>query len=118
MLTELQAFRGKTTSSQFVRLVCSSLVSGLLFQSATADDAERAQLTGEQIRELTQSGVSNAIARFRDFLSLPNDANYPDDVQRLVEWLEPQFRSLGFETERLPTAGNPVLFAERAVAGA
>lgn len=118
MLTELQAFRGKTTSSQFVRLVCTSLVSGLLFQSATADDAERAQLTGEQIRELTQSGVSNAIARFRDFLSLPNDANYPDDIQRLVEWLEPQFRSLGFETERLPTAGNPVLFAERAVAGA
>ena len=99
-------------------LVITSLVTGPCFQYAAADDSPRSQLTGEQVRELTQSSVLNALARYRDFLSLPNNANYPDDIQRLVEWLEPQFQSLGFATQRLTTAGNPALFAERRVDGA
>ena len=53
---------------------------------------------------------------FREYLGLPNDGHYPEDIDRLVSWLEVQFEARGFDTERLPTEGNPLLFAERRVA--
>ena len=34
----------------------------------------------DTIRALTQQHIRQAIALFREFLSLPNDANYPDDI--------------------------------------
>ena len=36
----------------------------------------------ETIRALTEKNTKPAIALFREFLSLPNDANYPDDIAR------------------------------------
>ncbi len=42
-------------------------------------------LSVEMIRQLTDQHTRPAIALYRDFLSLPNDANYPDDIMRLVE---------------------------------
>ena len=41
----------------------------------------------ETIRQLTQENIRPAIALYREFLSLPNDANYPDDILRMVEWM-------------------------------
>jgi len=68
------------------------------------------------IRTLTQQNTRQAIALYRDFLSLPNDANYPDDIQRLVEWMEVAFSARGFATQRIVTAGSPLLLAVRRVA--
>jgi len=68
-----------------------------------------------RIRELTAQQVQPALALYREFLSLPNDAQDPHDILRLVDWLEPQFAARGFRTERLPTEGSPLLFAERLV---
>jgi acetylornithine deacetylase/succinyl-diaminopimelate desuccinylase-like protein len=52
---------------------------------------------------------------YREFLSLPNDANYPDDIMRMVEWMENAFSLNGFRTERIATEGSPLLLAERHV---
>ncbi|MDH4313365.1 MAG: M20/M25/M40 family metallo-hydrolase [Gammaproteobacteria bacterium] len=69
-------------------------------------------LSAERIRELTAANVRPALRLYRDFLSQPNDAVYPDDILRLVEWMEPVFAARGFQTRRLATAGSPVLFAQ------
>jgi len=70
----------------------------------------------ETIRALAEANSRPAIALYRDFLSLPNDANYPDDIARMVEWLEVEFPARGFTTQRIATSGSPLLFAARQVA--
>lgn len=74
-------------------------------------------LSAERIRDLTRQNTAAAIELYRDFLSLPNDANRPDDILALIDWMEPQFKQRGFETRQLPTAGSPLLFASRAGSG-
>ncbi len=69
----------------------------------------------ETIRALTEENTKPAIALFREFLSLPNDANYPDDIARMVEWMEDAFAQRSFSTQRIATAGSPLLLAERRV---
>ncbi len=69
----------------------------------------------DTIRTLTENNKRQAIDLYREFLSLPNDANYPDDILRMVEWMEDKFSSIGFSTQRIPTAGSPLLLAERHV---
>jgi acetylornithine deacetylase/succinyl-diaminopimelate desuccinylase-like protein len=66
-----------------------------------------------QIRTLTEANFDAAVALYREFLSLPNDANFPDDIARLVDWMEPAFAARGFEMRRIPTAGSPLLLAQR-----
>jgi len=70
----------------------------------------------DEIRALADDNRGPAIALYREFLSLPNDANYPDDILRMVDWMDSAFRERGFSTQRLQTAGSPLLFAERHVA--
>ena len=67
------------------------------------------------IRELTDGHVQPAVSLYREFLSLPNDANYPDDILRMVDWMETAFGERDFEMTRIPTAGSPLLLATRHV---
>jgi acetylornithine deacetylase/succinyl-diaminopimelate desuccinylase-like protein len=69
----------------------------------------------ETIRMLVEENTRPAIALYREFLSLPNDANYPDDILRMVEWMESEFSERNFATQRILTAGSPLLLAERRV---
>lgn len=72
----------------------------------------------EVIGQLTQDNVRPAISLYREFLSLPNDANYPDDILAMVDWMDSEFSNRGFDTERLVTDGSPLLFAQRLVGDA
>ncbi len=71
------------------------------------------QLDRVEIESLVQAQLPSAFETYRELLSLPNDAHYPDDILVLLGWLEGAFRERGFATERLPTGGIPVLLAER-----
>jgi acetylornithine deacetylase/succinyl-diaminopimelate desuccinylase-like protein len=62
--------------------------------------------------------LPDALALYRDLLRLPNDANHPEDIERVVRWLEGAFTERGFATERLETPGSPLLLAERTAPGA
>ncbi len=66
-----------------------------------------------EIRRAVDAHIGDALALYREFLSLPNDALKPDDIEELVAWMEGAFADRGFRTQRVPTAGNPALFAER-----
>ena len=91
-----------------IRKILLVLASWMLVSGASADP-----LPVNTIRALTDQHRLAAIQLYRDFLSLPNDANYPADIERLVEWMENAFAQRGFSMRRLPTGGSPLLFAER-----
>jgi len=97
--------RQRTAFSIFLAIIICS------FATATAEP-----LPVDTIRTLTHEHTRQAIALYREFLSLPNDANYPDDIQRMVEWMEDAFSARGFAMQRIATAGSPLLLAERRVA--
>ncbi len=95
-----------------MRLINSMLISlAIILGSSGIAMAE--PMPVETIRALTEENTRPAIALFRAFLSLPNDANYPDDIHRMVEWMEVAFSERGFATQRIATAGSPLLLAER-----
>jgi len=71
------------------------------------------ELPAAQIRALTRERVPEALSLYREFLSLPNVAGYPEDILRLVEWMEFAFAERGFLTRRIPMKGSPLLYAER-----
>ena len=75
-------------------------------------------LAAEDLRRAVETNVGAAVALYRDFLGLPNDALHPDEIETLVTWMEEKFGSRGFDTRRIPTDGSPALFAERSRDGA
>src|SRR5215470_9678280 len=69
-----------------------------------------------QIDPITQPLLEKyAQANFREFfefLSLPNDAVVPADIQKNADWLGGAFRKRGFLTRQLPNNGKPLVYAE------
>ena len=53
-----------------------------------------------------------SFAEFKDLLGLANDAHYPEDIERNVQWCEQHFAQRGFTTQRLQTPAAPLLLAE------
>ncbi len=70
-------------------------------------------LATDEIRRAVDNNIDGAVTLYREFLALPNDALHPDDIEALVTWMEQAFGERGFRTQRIPTNGNPALFAER-----
>lgn len=95
--------------------VCRRAIGLAVLAVVVASQAAAGQPAPEVIRDLTRRHTSSALATFREYLSLPNDAHRPEDIQRLLTWLEAAFRERGFDTRRLPTPGTPLLLAERRV---
>ena len=76
----------------------------LLFASAIG----KAQTESKFIRKGKES-----IPLFRELLSLENDANFPEDIEKNVLWCEDAFSERGFTTQRLNTPTVPLLLAEK-----
>lgn len=76
------------------------------------------ELDAAKIRQMTVAQTDNALQTYRDILGLPNDTHYPDDIQRLVQWLRTEFGQRSFKLDTLESGGSPFVFAERSVAGA
>lgn len=53
-----------------------------------------------------------------ELLSIPNDANYPQNIEKNVVWCEREFRKRDFGTTRIDTETVPLLLAERRHPGA
>ncbi len=51
--------------------------------------------------------------QLKALLAIPNDAHFPEDIERNVQWCEEHFTKRGFTTQRLNTPGAPLLLAER-----
>lgn len=76
-------------------------------------------LLGQEPGQWKDIAYKHALISFKEFydlLSLPNDARYPDDIEKNVQWCEDAYGKRGFKTSRLQTPTIPMLFAERRVA--
>ena len=62
---------------------------------------------------LFESFAKTSLEDFKEFLSLPNDAIKPADIEKNVDWCERHFSGRGFTTKRLLTPGAPLLLAEK-----
>ena len=75
--------------------------------------ARGGELANDDLYRSVDANRGPAIALYREFLALPNDAVYPDEIEVLVSWMEDAFGQRGFETQRINTAGSPSLLAQR-----
>jgi acetylornithine deacetylase/succinyl-diaminopimelate desuccinylase-like protein len=71
-----------------------------------------------QLRTMASASSLEALAFYREFLALPNDANHPEEITALNEWVLGAFEDRGFSARLLPTAGSPSVYAERLSEGA
>ena len=70
-------------------------------------------LNMNEINTLSREKAQDVFKEYREFLSLPNDANKPDELEPNMLWCEKAFKKRGFTTERLKTKRLPLIFAER-----
>lgn len=68
--------------------------------------------------ELALSYAKVSFPELRSFFSLPNDSNYPDQLEDNVKWCEKAFSERRFTTQRLETSTVPLLLAQRQVKNA
>ena len=70
-------------------------------------------ITKDQIEKFAIDQDQKLFQEFYDFLSLPNDANIPDQLTANIEWCEGSFKKRGFKTQRLKTVRLPLILAEK-----
>lgn len=54
----------------------------------------------------------------KELLSIPNDAFYPEWIEKNIRWTESSFSKRGFETRRIITQGAPLVLASSRFPGA
>jgi acetylornithine deacetylase/succinyl-diaminopimelate desuccinylase-like protein len=70
-------------------------------------------------RAWREQNAHRIVGELVEFLSLPNVATNPADIQRNAEWLKARMERSGIETEIVPiTGGRPVVYGERRAPGA
>ncbi|WP_461445123.1 M20/M25/M40 family metallo-hydrolase [Maribacter sp.] len=72
-----------------------------------------AQNKSAQLDDLSNRYAERSFPLLKELLSIPNDAFYPDDIEKNVTWCETEFGMRGFATNRIATKGAPLVLAER-----
>jgi acetylornithine deacetylase/succinyl-diaminopimelate desuccinylase-like protein len=67
------------------------------------------------LNQLTDNHLNDGVTILNQLLSIPNDSNIPEQLEPNVVWCETNFRSRGWETQRLNTSGFPLLLAEKRI---
>ncbi len=56
-----------------------------------------------------------SLGQLKEFLAIPNDANFPNDIELNVKWCETKLGNLGMELNRLETETVPLLLASKVI---
>lgn len=67
------------------------------------------------IDRLIQKGLPETIEEHRELVSIPNDAQFPEDMPKNVAWLEKAFQKRDFQTEVLEAGKVPIFFAKKVI---
>lgn len=70
------------------------------------------KFTKLEINEIEKSEIKGSLLTFREFLQMPNDGNYPQQIETNLTWCEKTFQNLGFKTTQLVSSKIPHLYAE------
>ncbi|WP_350285417.1 M20/M25/M40 family metallo-hydrolase [uncultured Croceitalea sp.] len=71
------------------------------------------QTTQEKFDQTISQYTKASFPLLYELLSIPNDAFYPEDIEKNVQWCEDAFEERGFNTTRIKTETAPLLLAER-----
>ena len=52
-----------------------------------------------------------SLPQLKELLAIPNDANYPEDIEKNIVWCAEKLKKYGFMSKRLATASVPLLLA-------
>ena len=71
-------------------------------------------LNAQQIdtKHATYTFAKSSFSQLKELLAIPNDANFPDDIEKNVVWVENELQGLNFTTKRLATETVPLLVAD------
>ena len=71
------------------------------------------QLNQEQLDEISRKYADSSFPLLKELLSIPNDAFYPADIEKNIQWCEQAFGQRSFTNTRIETETVPLLLAER-----
>ena len=69
-------------------------------------------LSKEKINEIENAEIQGSLSTFREFLRIPNEGTYPQQIRANLSWCEKTFQSLGFKTKEIVSKEIPHLYAE------
>ena len=65
------------------------------------------------LQDWSDQAARESFPMLRELLSIPNDAFYPEHIEKNVQWCEKAFAARSFTTRRIETVAAPLLLAER-----
>ncbi len=71
------------------------------------------KINQQGLDELSSQFAKSSFPLLKEILSIPNDAFYPNAIEKNVKWCENQFAKRNFSTSRISTEKAPLLLAER-----
>ncbi|MDY8137922.1 M20/M25/M40 family metallo-hydrolase [Aquimarina sp. 2201CG5-10] len=71
------------------------------------------QVEDKHLDSLSLTHAKASFDELIDLLSIPNDAHYPEDIEKNILWSEKAFKNRGYTTKRLITEKIPLLLARR-----
>ncbi len=75
-------------------------------------------LSAQDFGKISATKTRVALKELKEFVAIPNDALYLEDIKKNVVWLESAFKRRKFTTQVLETSNTPLFFAERKYSGA
>ena len=69
--------------------------------------------TASDLQDWSDQAARESFPMLRELLSIPNDAFYPEYIEKNVQWCEKAFADRSFTTQRIETPAAPLLLAER-----
>ena len=90
-------------------------IAALLFLLIIFSSVQAQRSKNSNLDEIASKHAVNSFKEFYELLSLSNDAHFPEDIEKNIQWCETAFAKRGFTTRRLNTATVPLLLAERSV---
>ncbi len=72
-------------------------------------------LSKAEIESSANQYLKNSLLTFKDFLAMPNDGHYPEQIGTNLQWCDKAFTALGFETRKIVSQGVPHLYAQKIV---
>ncbi len=85
-----------------------TLISLLIFLGSFAQ-----KISDKELDNLSLTYAKSSFDELINFLGIPNDAHFPKDIKKNIEWCKDAFAKRGFSTKELSTGGIPLLLANR-----
>ncbi|MDP5139150.1 MAG: M20/M25/M40 family metallo-hydrolase, partial [Spirosomaceae bacterium] len=72
-------------------------------------------LSREEIKQKSVEKLPNTLVTFREFLAIPNDGHFPEQIVENLNWCNTKFTELGFTTNEIISGEIPHLYAEKII---